>query len=141
MLGLVVPISRYDSHLCMVVVDMIVYGRMWGFEKLVYLDVKRGIRKDRKYAIQPRSVYATGVHMSQNFKGRTNYKTEGKLKYYHYHGTIANRQEPCTTLVNETNYIFEKTPYILDTTLRTTAPAVRKFELKMIGPRLQNTHQ
>ncbi|XP_044497738.1 galactan beta-1,4-galactosyltransferase GALS3-like [Mangifera indica] len=132
--------NHMSSQICMQA-DAGKTERMWGFEKLVYQDVKRGIRKDRKYAIQPRNVYATGVHMSQNFKGRTNYKTEGKLKYYHYHGTIANRQEPCTTLVNETNYIFEKTPYILDTTLRTTAPAVRKFELKMIGPRLQNTHQ
>ncbi|GFP83620.1 phosphoglucan water dikinase chloroplastic [Phtheirospermum japonicum] len=34
--------------------------RKWGFEKLVYKDVKRGVRRDRKHAVQPRNMYATG---------------------------------------------------------------------------------
>ncbi|KAF3450104.1 hypothetical protein FNV43_RR06184 [Rhamnella rubrinervis] len=115
--------------------------RRWGFEKLVYRDVKRGIRRDRKYAVQPRNVYGTGVHMSQNVAGKTTHKTEGRIKYFHYHGTIANRREPCRNLLNVTEITFEKTPYVLDTTMRDIAGTIKKFELKMIGTRLQKTRQ
>ncbi|XP_015867203.1 galactan beta-1,4-galactosyltransferase GALS3 [Ziziphus jujuba] len=115
--------------------------RRWGFEKLVYRDVKKGIRRDRKYAVQPRAVYATGVHMSQNIGGKTTHKTEGRIKYFHYHGTIAVRREPCRNLLNLTQITFEKTPYVLDTTMRDIAFTIKKFELKMIGSRLQKTRQ
>ncbi|XP_021300260.1 galactan beta-1,4-galactosyltransferase GALS2-like [Herrania umbratica] len=129
-----------SSKLCHTV-DAAKRNRKWGFEKLVYRDVKKGIRRDRKYAIQPRNVFATGVHMSQNLAGKTTHKTEGRIKYFHYHGTIAERREPCRYLNNSTEINYEKTPYVLDTTLRDVAGAVKKFELKMIGPRLQNTRQ
>ncbi|EOX96811.1 hypothetical protein QUC31_015973 [Theobroma cacao] len=129
-----------SSKLCHTV-DAAKRNRKWGFEKLVYRDVKKGIRRDRKYAIQPRNVFATGVHMSQNLAGKTTHKTEGRIKYFHYHGTIAERREPCRYLINSTEINYEKTPYVLDTTLRDVAGAVKKFELKMIGPRLQNTRQ
>ncbi|KAG7034826.1 Galactan beta-1,4-galactosyltransferase GALS3, partial [Cucurbita argyrosperma subsp. argyrosperma] len=115
--------------------------RKWGFEKLVYKDVKRGIRRDRKYAVQPRRVFATGVHMSENVAGKTTHKTEGKIKYFHYHGTIAHRREPCRSLSNLTQLTLDDTPFLLDTTMRLVAPAVKRFELKMIGSRLQATRQ
>ncbi|XP_050223653.1 galactan beta-1,4-galactosyltransferase GALS3-like [Mercurialis annua] len=117
------------------------YYRKWGFEKLVYKDTKRGIRRDRKYAIQPRNVFATGVHMSQNLVGKTTHKTESKIKYFHYHGTIAQRREPCRKLLNVTEINFENNPYVLDSTMRDIAWTVKKFEQKMIGSRLQNTRQ
>ncbi|XP_009593251.1 galactan beta-1,4-galactosyltransferase GALS3 [Nicotiana tabacum] len=115
--------------------------RKWGFEKLVYKDVKRGIRRDRKYAVQPRNVIATGVHMSQNTVGKTTHKTEGRIKYFHYHGTIAERREPCRQLVNATSITVDGTPYIVDTTMRDIAATVKRFELKMIGSTLQRTRQ
>ncbi|CAK8562058.1 unnamed protein product [Lathyrus sativus] len=115
--------------------------RKWGFEKLVYRDAITGIRRDRKYAVQPRSLYATGVHMSENLDGNTTHKTEGRIKYFHYHGTIAQRRETCKLLVNSTKITYEKTPYVLDTTMRDIAGVIKKFELKMIGSRLQNTRQ
>ncbi|KAL0352625.1 UNVERIFIED_CONTAM: Galactan beta-1,4-galactosyltransferase GALS2 [Sesamum angustifolium] len=115
--------------------------RKWGFEKLVYKDVKRGIRKDRKYAVQPQNVFATGVHMSQNMVGKTTHKTEGRIKYFHYHGTIAERREPCKQFLNSTETTVDGTPYIVDTTMRDIAGAVKRFELKMIGFRLQRTRQ
>lgn len=115
--------------------------RKWGFEKLVYKDVKRGIRRDRKYAVQPRSVIATGVHMSQNTVGKTTHKTEGRIKYFHYHGTIAEHREPCRQLVNATEIIVDRTPYEVDTTMRDIAGTVKRFELKMIGSTLQKTRQ
>lgn len=115
--------------------------RRWGFEKLVYRDVKKGIRRDRKYAVQPRNVYGTGVHMSQNLDGKTTHKTEGRIKYFHYHGTISVRREPCRNLINSTDITFEKVPYVMDTTMRDAAGSVKKFELKMIGSRLQKTRQ
>ncbi|KAL2474675.1 protein of unknown function (DUF23) [Abeliophyllum distichum] len=115
--------------------------RKWGFEKLVYKDVKRGIRRDRKYAVQPRNVFATGVHMSQNTVGKTTHKTEGRIKYFHYHGTVAERREPCRRLVNSTQVTVDGIPYVLDTTMRDIAGIVKRFELKMIGSRLQRTRQ
>ncbi|XAR52863.1 hypothetical protein NMG60_11021179 [Bertholletia excelsa] len=115
--------------------------RKWGFEKLVYRDVKRGIRRDRKYAVQPRNVFATGVHMSQNIVGKTTHKTEGRIKYFHYHGTIADRREPCRQLVNTTDITVDGTPYVLDTTMRDIAGTVKRFELKVIGNQLQRTRQ
>ncbi|KAF4359818.1 hypothetical protein G4B88_020339 [Cannabis sativa] len=115
--------------------------RKWGFEKLVYKDVRKGIRRDRKYAVQPRNLYATGVHMSQNLAGKTTHKTEGRIMYYHYHGTIANRREPCRNLGNWSSINFENNPYKLDTTMRDIAGVVKKFELRMIGTRLQKTRQ
>lgn len=115
--------------------------RMWGFEKLVYRDVKRGVRRDRKYAIQPRYAFATGVHMSQNIAGRSLHKTESRIKYFHYHGTIADRRDPCKAFVNDTALTFEGTPYVLDPSLRKFAGLVKRFELKTIGSRLQRTRQ
>ncbi|KAA8537157.1 hypothetical protein F0562_029617 [Nyssa sinensis] len=115
--------------------------RKWGFEKLVFKDVKRGIRRDRKYAVQPRNVFATGVHMSQNTAGKTTHKTEGRIKYFHYHGTIAERREPCRQLVNTTEITVDGIPYVMDTTMREAAGSVKRFELKMIGSRLQRTRQ
>ncbi|KAF3671593.1 hypothetical protein FXO38_06512 [Capsicum annuum] len=115
--------------------------RKWGFEKLVYKDVKRGIRRDRKYAVQPRNVIATGVHMSQNTVGKTTHKTEGRIKYFHYHGTIAEHREPCRQLVNTTTITIDQTPYEVDTTMRDIAGTVKRFELKMIGSTLQRTRQ
>ncbi|KAH6796063.1 hypothetical protein C2S51_037049 [Perilla frutescens var. frutescens] len=115
--------------------------RKWGFEKLVYRDVKRGVRRDRKYAVQPRNVFATGVHMSQNAVGKTTYKTEGRIRYFHYHGTIANRREPCNQFLNQSQITVHGIPYVMDTTMREVAAAVKRFELKTIGPVLQRTRQ
>ncbi|OIV89263.1 hypothetical protein TanjilG_23887 [Lupinus angustifolius] len=115
--------------------------RKWGFEKLVYKDVKQGIWRDRKYAVQPRSLYATGIHMSENLQGKTTHKTEGKIKYFHYHGSIAERKETCKVFKNSTKVTYDETPYELDTTLRGIAGVIKKFELKMIGSRLQKTRQ
>ncbi|XP_022847862.1 galactan beta-1,4-galactosyltransferase GALS2-like [Olea europaea var. sylvestris] len=115
--------------------------RKWGFEKLVYKDVKKGIRRDRKYAVQPRNVFATGVHMSQNTIGKTTHKTEGRIKYFHYHGTISDRREPCQKFVNSTQVTVDRIPYVLDTTMRDIAGIVKRFELKMIGTTLQRTRQ
>ncbi|XP_057971106.1 galactan beta-1,4-galactosyltransferase GALS3-like [Malania oleifera] len=116
--------------------------RKWGMEKLVYKDVKKGIRRDRKYAVQPRNLYATGVHMSQNLAGKTNHKTDRLIKYFHYHGTIAQRREPCRFFLNATrSTMHDGVPYILDTTMRGVAASVKRFELKLIGTRLQRTRQ
>lgn len=79
--------------------------------------------------------------MSQNMVGKTTHKTEGKIMYYHYHGTISERREPCRQLINATQLDFEGTPYVIDTTMRDAAGAVKRFELRMIGSTLQRTRQ
>lgn len=76
------------------------FCRKWGFEKLVYKYSKTEIRRDHKYGVQPPSVFATEVHMSENTVGKTTHKTEGWIMYYHYHGTISKRREPCRKMVN-----------------------------------------
>ncbi|KAI9126892.1 hypothetical protein K1719_002488 [Acacia pycnantha] len=115
--------------------------RKWGIEKFVYRDARKGIRRDRKYAVQPRRLFATGVHMSENIEGKTTHNTEGKIMYYHYHGTIAEKRESCRVLLNSTQVTFEKIPYVMDTTMRDIAGFIRKFETKMIGSRLQKPLQ
>ncbi|RWW06763.1 hypothetical protein BHE74_00013268 [Ensete ventricosum] len=95
--------------------------RMWGIEKLVYRDAWRKVRRDRKYAIQPRSAFATGVHISQNAAGPSLHETGGRIKYFHYHGTLAMRRDPCRELLNATKIFFDNTPYVLDETLRSVA--------------------
>ncbi|GER46197.1 hypothetical protein STAS_23221 [Striga asiatica] len=115
--------------------------RKWGFEKLVYRNVRRGIRRDRKYAVQPRSVFATGVHMSQNIAGKSTHKTDGRIKYFHYHGTVAERREPCRHFLNSTAVTVDGIPYVVDTTMRDFAASVKRYELKMIGSTLQRTQQ
>lgn len=107
----------------------------------MYRDVKRGIRRDRKYAVQPHNVFATGVHMSQNTVGKTQHKTEGRINYFHYHGTIAERREPCRQFLNYSEVMVDGIPYAMDTTMRDIAGTVKRFELKMIGSRLQRTRQ
>ncbi|KAL8248913.1 hypothetical protein R6Q59_005781 [Mikania micrantha] len=130
-----------SSNLCYLDDDPDRIYRKWGIEKMIYRDTKRGIHRDRKYAVQPRNVFATGVHLSQNLKGRTTHKTEGKMVYYHYHGTISERREPCQQMVNDTGVNVAGTPYTVDTTMREAAGAVKRFELRMIGSLLQKTRQ
>lgn len=79
--------------------------------------------------------------MSMDLSGKTTHKTEGRIKYFHYHGTISERRETCKILVNTTQVTQNKIPYVMDTTMRDTAGVIKKFELKMIGTRLQKTRQ
>jgi hypothetical protein len=71
--------------------------REWGFEKLVFQKVlKRGVRYDRKYAIQARHAGATGIHMSTNMRrGKRATPKSNEIRYYHYHGTIDRRDHVC----------------------------------------------
>ncbi|CAN6909596.1 unnamed protein product [Brassica oleracea var. botrytis] len=115
--------------------------RKWGFEKLAYRDVKKVPRRDRKYAVQPRNVFATGVHMSQNLQGKTYHGTGSLIRYFHYHGSISQRREPCRHLFNGTRITFDKNPYVLDTTMRDVGLAVKTFEIRTIGDRLIRTRQ
>ncbi|XP_042410218.1 galactan beta-1,4-galactosyltransferase GALS3-like [Zingiber officinale] len=82
---------------------------VWGVEKLVYRDAKRVPRRDRKYAVWPLAAFAAGVHMSQNIAGRSLHKTEGRIKYFHYHGTIADRRHPCREFANPSGVAYNGT--------------------------------
>ncbi|CAN7070915.1 unnamed protein product [Brassica oleracea var. botrytis] len=115
--------------------------RKWGFEKMAYRDVKKVPRRDRKYAVQPQNVFATGVHMSQNLQGKTYHKAESKIRYFHYHGSISQRREPCRHLFNDSRVVFENNPYVLDTTIRDVGLAAKMFEMRTIGDRLLRTRQ
>ncbi|KAJ0262683.1 Galactan beta-1,4-galactosyltransferase GALS2 [Hirschfeldia incana] len=115
--------------------------RKWGFEKLAYRDVKKVPRRDRKYAVQPRNVFATGVHMSQNLQGKTYHGAGRLIRYFHYHGSISQRREPCRHLFNGTRIMFDNSPYVLDTTMRDIGLAVKTFEIRTIGDRLLKTRQ
>lgn len=116
-------------------------SKKWVMEKLVYRNVKKVARRDRKYAVQPRNVYATGVHLSKNFEGESAQKTEKLIKYFHYHGTIATRRDTCQHFLNDTSKIVDDIPYVLDTNMRSIAPLVKKFELDNIGSKLESTKQ
>ncbi|KAG0481851.1 hypothetical protein HPP92_009935 [Vanilla planifolia] len=116
-------------------------ARLWGIEKLIYRDVKRGIRRNRKYALQPRRAFSAGVHMSQNVDGRTFHSQSRRITYFHYHDTVAERREPCRNFVNATQIVVDGMPFVVDETLRRLAGQIRRFELQAIGPRLGRTRQ
>ncbi|KAL5578378.1 hypothetical protein UlMin_020077 [Ulmus minor] len=131
-----------SSKLCLSVSDDAEQTyRKWGFEKLVYRDVMRPIRLNRKYAVQPRNVYSAGVHLSKNLDGKSIHTRDNRITYFHYHGSIGNRGEPCKKLMNSTKFYFEKHPFVLDTRMHYVADLIKKFELKMIGSTLQKTQQ
>ncbi|KAK3132320.1 hypothetical protein QOZ80_6AG0519470 [Eleusine coracana subsp. coracana] len=113
------------------------YSRQWGFEKLVFRDSITGVRRDRKYAIQARNAYSTGVHMSQNVYGKTTHKTESLIRYYHYHNSINVMGEPCRKFVpkpaNGSKVIFEGTPYVYDDNMKRLAGEIKHFEKETIG--------
>ncbi|KAG1326816.1 Galactan beta-1,4-galactosyltransferase GALS1 [Cocos nucifera] len=110
----------------------------WGFEKLVFRNSITGIRRDRKYAIQARNAFATGVHMSQNVIGKTTHKTESVIRYYHYHDSINVLGEPCRRFVSMpakgSVTWFEKIPYVYDDNMTRLAPTIKQFEKQTIGP-------
>uniref|UniRef100_J3MEF2 Glycosyltransferase family 92 protein n=1 Tax=Oryza brachyantha TaxID=4533 RepID=J3MEF2_ORYBR len=113
------------------------YSREWGFEKLVFRNSITGVRRDRKYAIQARNAYSTGVHMSQNVYGRTTHKTETLIRYYHYHNSINVMGEPCRKFVpkpvNGSKVMFEGIAYVYDDKMKRLAGEIRRFEKQTIG--------
>ncbi|GAB4829485.1 Galactan beta-1,4-galactosyltransferase gals1 [Ancistrocladus abbreviatus] len=109
----------------------------WGFEKLLFRDSRTKIRRDRKYAIQAKNAYATGVHMSENVIGKTLHKTETKIRYYHYHNSISVQGEPCRVFLppsakNNVTW-FDKLPYVYDDNMRKLAHTIKKFEHDTLG--------
>ncbi|KAH0449971.1 hypothetical protein IEQ34_020663 [Dendrobium chrysotoxum] len=118
------------------------YSREWGFEKLVFRNSITGVRRDRKYAIQAKNAYATGVHMSENVIGPTTHKTESMIKYYHYHNSINVLGEPCREFIqmpSKGNLTWhQKIPYVYDDNMKRLADKIKQFELKTIGDLYKN---
>ncbi|XP_023525128.1 galactan beta-1,4-galactosyltransferase GALS1 [Cucurbita pepo subsp. pepo] len=113
------------------------YSRKWGFEKLLFKDIKSGIWRDRKYAIQAKNAYATGVHMSENVIGNTTHKTESKIRYYHYHNSIMVRGELCREFLPNSAIhnvtIFNQAPFVYDDKMKKLADTIKEFERHAIG--------
>ncbi|KAJ6680837.1 hypothetical protein OIU74_019341 [Salix koriyanagi] len=113
------------------------YPRQWGFEKLLFRESRSGIRRDRKYAIQARNAYATGVHMSENVIGKTLHQTETKIRYYHYHNSIQVLGELCREFLplsakNNVTW-YNKLPYVFDDNMKKLASTIKEFERNTIG--------
>lgn len=113
------------------------YPREWGFEKLLFRDSRTKIRRDRKYAIQAKNAYATGVHMSENVIGGTLHQTETKIRYYHYHNSITVHEELCRQLLpmsakHNTTW-FDNLPYVYDDNMKKLTPTIKEFERSAIG--------
>lgn len=113
------------------------YSRQWGFEKLLFKDSRTKIRRDRKYAIQARNAYATGVHMSENVIGRTLHRTQAKIGYYHYHNSITVHEELCRQLLplsaTAATTWLDKIPYVYDDNMKKLAPLIKDFERNTVG--------
>ncbi|KAJ4849142.1 Galactan beta-1,4-galactosyltransferase gals1 [Turnera subulata] len=113
------------------------YARQWGFEKLLLRESRTGIRRDRKYAIQAKNAFATGVHMSENVVGKTLHKTETKIRYYHYHNSIQVKEELCREFLpasakNNVTW-YNKLPYVYDDNMKKLASTIKEFERNTIG--------
>lgn len=125
------------THCCLCMFYGFLQFRQWGFEKLVFRDSRTRIRRDRKYAIQAKNAYATGVHMSENVTGKTLHKTETKIRYYHYHNSITVHEELCRELLplsakNNVTW-YNKLPYVYDDNMKKLVNTIREFEKKTIG--------
>lgn len=96
------------------------------------------MRYDRKYVLQARYATATGVHMSMNMRKGKNYYPKGdKFRYYHYHGTINQRQELCRGLVPPENKTavqrLGNLNHRIDETMAMAANLVKAYELETVG--------
>lgn len=115
--------------------------RQWGFEKLLFRESRTGIRRDRKYAIQAKNAYATGVHMSENVIGKTLHKTETKIRYYHYHNSITVPGELCREYLpvsaKDNVTWYNKLPYVYDDNMKKLVTTIKDFERNTIGGRAQ----
>ena len=105
---------------------------------MVFKWAKKGVRRDRKYAIQPRNVLATGVHLSQNLRGKSFQIRGDKSRYYHYHGTTSFPSEVCRHFVNVSldhfePIRFENEPFSLDLSMHDLASSIKDFEIEQIG--------
>ncbi|OVA01053.1 protein of unknown function DUF23 [Macleaya cordata] len=113
------------------------YSRQWGFEKLVFRDSRTGIRRDRKYAIQAKNAFSTGVHMSENVTGKTLHKTETKIRYYHYHNSITVPGEPCREFLpvsaKKRVTLYDNLPFVYDDNMKKLAQTIKQFENETIG--------
>ncbi|XP_057975618.1 galactan beta-1,4-galactosyltransferase GALS1 [Malania oleifera] len=115
------------------------YSREWGFEKLVFRDSRTRIRRDRKYAIQAKNAYATGVHMSENVIGKTLHKTETKIRYYHYHNSITVPGELCRQFLpasfknRKETYWLDKVPFVYDDGMKKLTNTIKDFESRALG--------
>lgn len=113
------------------------YPGQWGFEKLLFRESRTGIRRDRKYAIQAKNAYATGVHMSENVIGKTLHQTETKIRYYHYHNSIQVQGELCREFLplsakNNVTW-YNGLPYVYDDNMKKLAGTIKDFERNTIG--------
>ncbi|XP_024525344.1 galactan beta-1,4-galactosyltransferase GALS1-like isoform X1 [Selaginella moellendorffii] len=113
-------------------------SRQWGFEKLVFINVQKSVRLDRKYVLRAPLADSAGVHLSENVRGKSLY-SRGQISYFHFHNTITEHQENCREFVkvpkNRTSKVWlNKIPYLYDDKLSTLADEVKQFELQTIGP-------
>ncbi|KAK9109566.1 hypothetical protein Sjap_017626 [Stephania japonica] len=113
------------------------YKTHWGFEKLLFRETRYGIWRDRKYAIQAKNAYATGVHMSENVIGKTLHQTETRIRYYHYHNSISVTGEVCRAFVPisamEGVTFHDKLPFVYDNKMKKLGETVKRFEEETIG--------
>lgn len=120
------------------------YSRQWGFEKLLFRDSRSNIRRDRKYAIQAKNAYATGVHMSENVVGGTLHQTETKIRYYHYHNSITVHEELCREFVpmsaKHNITWFDKIPYVYDDNMKKLTQTIKDFERNTINAAPDHTN-
>ncbi|CAH2059575.1 unnamed protein product [Thlaspi arvense] len=113
------------------------YPRQWGFEKMLFKESRTNIRRDRKYAIQAKNAFATGVHMSENVVGKTLHKTEKKIRYYHYHNTITVHEELCRVMLpvsaKDNVTFYNKLPYVYDDNMKKLVKTIKEFEQTKLG--------
>jgi hypothetical protein len=108
--------------------------RKWGFEKLVFRNVRKREHNDCKYAIQARKALATGIHRSGHLIGANTTVYADPLKYYHYHNTINRREELCQEFIHPKNKNKVYTnpwngdPFVYDNGMAILGDEIKKFE-------------
>jgi len=106
-------------------------GRKWMMEKLVFAWKYRWpIVRDKKYAIQSRSCWATGVHKCELLMdgGHTRVMDEAQFRFYHYHGTVSTRTEVCKEFATAHDLVVGEDSFAMDDTMAGMAAIVRQFQ-------------
>lgn len=113
-----------------------VNAKKWMMEKLVFAwQYRWPILRDKKYAIQSRSCWATGVHKCEHLidGGQTQVMDEAQFRFYHYRDTVAIRGEVCKEFTTTNYLVIGDDNYYIDDTMVGMVEVVKEYEQQTIG--------
>ncbi|KAJ7516053.1 hypothetical protein O6H91_22G040600 [Diphasiastrum complanatum] len=107
----------------------------WLMEKLTY-HYANSQNHDVKVVLNPRRVYATGVHGAEQSDGSRETFPISLARYYHYHNTITRKGELCQEFLDpnqSANFSVGNDLYTYDGSMIPFAEKSKQLELQLFG--------